>query len=121
MTVNQALDAVDALQPNTFSRAEKLAWLSRVEALVKTQILDTCQAAPAFSGYGPDTPGETELLAAAPWDELYLRYLQAQMDLANGEVARYENSGALYNRLFAACRNHYNRTHVPKSTGWQFF
>lgn len=121
MTINEAMDTVDVLQPNTFSRTEKLAWLSRAEGLIKAQILDTCVDAPDFAGYGPDTDPDTVLLLSAPWDEIYLRYLQAQMDLANGEVTRYENSAALYNRLFAACRNHYNRTHVPRHTGWQYF
>ena len=78
MTINAVLEAVDALQPNAFSREEKLAWLSRAEGFVKTQILDTCQDPPAFSGYSSQTDPETVLLVPAPFDELYLRYIQAQ-------------------------------------------
>lgn len=121
MTINAALEAVDALQPNAFSREEKLGWLSRAEGLVKTQILDTCQDPPAFSGYSIHTDPETELLAPEPFDELYLRYIQAQMDSANGELTRYGNSAALFNSLLSAYRNHYIRTHTPVGRKLNYF
>lgn len=121
MTINDALEAVDALQPNAFRREEKLAWLSRAEGFVKTQILDTCQDPPAFSGYSIHTDPDTVLLAPAPFDELYLRYLQAQMDSANGELTRYGNSAALYNSLFSAFRNYYIRAHTPVGRKLNYF
>lgn len=121
MTINAALEAVDALQPNAFSREEKLAWLSRAEGFVKTQILDTCQDPPAFSGYSSQTDPETVLLVPAPFDELYLRYIQAQMDSANGELTRYGNAAALYNSLFCAYRNYYIRTHTPVGGKLNYF
>lgn len=121
MTIQEAISGVDSLQPNTFTREEKLAWLCRVEAMVKAQILDCYADAPEVSPYTPDTDPETTLLVGAPWEELYLRYLQAQMDLANGETTRYANSAALYNSLFNGYRNHYNRTHMAVSTGWKYF
>lgn len=121
MTINAAIEAVDALQPNAFGREEKIAWLSRAEGIVKTQILDICEDSPEFSGYTGETDPETMLLVPAPFDEIYLRYIQAQMDSANGEIVRYSNSAALYNNLLDAYRNHYIRTHTPVGGKIKYF
>ena len=121
MTINSAIEAVDTLQPNAFSRAEKITWLSRAEGIVKTMILDTCQDAPEFSGYTPETDPDTALLVPEPFDELYLRYLQAQMDSANGELTHYANAAALFNTALQAYRNHYIRTHKPLGVRLNYF
>lgn len=122
MTINEAIAALDADRQNTFSRQEKIAWLSRLDGRVWEEIFATHRDQPApFAGYSPETDPDRVLLVNAPWDEIYLRYMQAQMDSANGEIARYENSAALFQGAFEAFRNHYNRTHAPKGRSWRYF
>ena len=55
----------------------------------------------------------TVLLIPAPYDEVYLRFLEAQMDYANGEFERFNNSNAMYAAAWSAFVNYYNRTHMP--------
>lgn len=119
MTINQVIDTLDALQPNTCTREEKRTWISRLDGLLKAQIWDHYADAPAVDPNTGDM--DTILPVPAPWDEIYLRYLQAQIDLVNGEVSRYANSAALYNQLLSAYRDHYNRTHRPLDTGLKYF
>lgn len=121
MTINQVIDTLDTLQPNTCNREEKCAWMSRLEGLLKAQIWDHYSGAPTVTPYTGATDPETVLPVSAPWDELYLRYLQAQIDLANAEMTRYANSAALFNQMLTAYRDHYNQTHTPLTTGWKYF
>ena len=121
MTINQVIDTLDTQQPNTCSRVDKLNWLSRLDGQLKSQIWDQYRDAPAPEPYTPDTDPETVLPVPHPWDALYLRYLQVQVDLVNGELTRYANSSTLFNQLLGAYRDHYNRTHTPGEARLKYF
>ena len=69
-----------------------------------------------FSGYDGQTELRTaQLLVPFPYDELYLRYLVMRIDLEQGELERYNNDAACFNRLWQSCAAHYGRTHEPLS------
>lgn len=122
MTINEAIDALDAAKSNTFSRQDKLAWLSRLDGLIQKQLLDThASGGGSFSGYTDETDPNTPLLVPAPWDEIYLRYMEAQIDYLNGDLTRYANSAALYNGCLTEYKNHYHRTNAPKGMQWRYF
>jgi hypothetical protein len=57
---------------------------------------------------------EKELLVKAPYDVLYIRWLEAQIDYYNGEITRYNNSQQMYQTAYDTFDRHYNRTHLPK-------
>lgn len=121
MTILQAITQIDSLKHNTYTRADKLSWLSRLDETVKTVLHDTHAGEhPEFSGYDETTPAETELLVEAPFDEMYLRYLEAQIDYHDGEYGRYNNSITMFNSCFADYAAHYTRTHMPLSAGTRF-
>lgn len=74
-----------------------------------------------FAGYTEDTSGETVLLVPEPFDQMYLRWMEAQIDYHNGEYARYNNAIELFNTEFNAYADHYHRGHMPKATRKGFF
>jgi len=117
MTIAQAIAAVDALTPNTFDREIKLAWLSRLDQQVQRELIETHQGATPFDGYTAATPMDTQLAMESPYDECYIRYLQAQIHYENGEINRYKNAIVLFNSVYSAFADHYNRTHLPLSHG----
>lgn len=122
MTIREAIGRVDGLKYNTYTDAEKAAWLSELDGRVKALILDTCQGPEVdFPGYDQDTDPDRVLLAAAPFEELYLRWLEARVDYANGEYDKYNNSMAMFQAVWEAYRNHYIRTHMPKITAMHYF
>ena len=90
-----------------------MAWLSQLDAMVREQILDGYQGDGAVCGtdYGDATPAELVLLVPAPFDEMYLRWLEARIDYASGEYDRYNNAMAMFQALWDAYRNHYNAHH----------
>lgn len=123
MKINEAISRIDSLKHNTYSLADKMAWLSNLDSMAKTLVIDTHEGGEGiiFSGYNEDTPLDTELLIPAPFDEAYLRWLEAQIDYANGEYSKYNNSIEMFNTSWTAYKNYYNRTHMPKGVSMKFF
>lgn len=121
MTVIEAINQVDSLKRNSFSQQDKVRWLGILEGMVHTLILSPHGVKEALPGFGEDTPLDRELLITEPFAEVYLRWLEAQMDYHNGEYGRYNNAISLFNTAFAAFADHYHRTHKPENTPNRFF
>ena len=123
MTIEQAINKVDSYKPNSYSQADKVGWLSACDERIKTFIIDTheCGKYIEFAGYNSDTPLNTDLLVSEPFDELYLKWLEAQIDYHNGEMGKYNNSILMYNAAYSAFDKYYNRTHMPKGKNFIYF
>jgi hypothetical protein len=172
LKIIDAITRIDNLKHNTYTKGEKIAWLSRVDGSIKRLVIDTHEGADKekaiteymraniaaheeavveymkvhevsreeaeknvefreikykeakehieatrndifFTGYNEDTDPQTELLVPAPWDELYIHWLEAQIDYHNGEYTKYNNSAARYNELLQEYASHYTREHKP--------
>ena len=122
MRINEAINRLDSLKFNTYSQEDKVGWLSRLDNMVKKQIIDAHEGAESvsFVGYTADTPMDTILLVPAPYDEVYLRWMEAQIDYHNGEYDKYNNAIIMFNTAFEAYQSHYNSTHKPVSHGRRF-
>lgn len=123
MTLGEAIARLDELKPNGFSRGQKLYWLSALDGAVKKEIIDTHEGAEerAFTPYDEHSRDDTELLVPAPYDEIYLRYLEAQIDYANGEYERFNNSNAMYAAAYTAFSRAYNRSHMPTGGSKKYY
>ena len=115
MTILEALGRVNKTKPNGFEQGEKIGWLSTCEWNIYRDIVETHEGFEnvSFTGYTDKTPLDTVLIAPAPYDEVYIRFLEAQIDYANGEIGKYNNSMTLYNEAMLSFRNYYNRIHKP--------
>lgn len=115
MTINEAINRVDTLKPNGYGIEQKVQWLSDLDGIIKTELIDTHKGSEAvtFVGYDDNTPRDTVLLVPAPYDDIYRYYLEAQIDYANNEYGRYNNSMAMYNTAYAAYAKYYNSGHMP--------
>lgn len=120
MTIHDAIAEVDSLKPNMFGEKDKIRWLSRLDARIYQEIICTHQRNEgeeeiSFTGYGEDD-GEKELIVGQPHDELYLHWLEAQIDYHNMENDSFNNSNAVFDAVFSSFRNAYNQSHMPKGT-----
>lgn len=117
MTIIEAINRIDLIKPNTFERLEKTRWLSTLDGMIKSMIIDTHEGGEnvTFKGYDAETDTTTVLLVPAPYDEIYLYWLESKIDYWNAEYARYQNSMIMYNTAYAAFEQYYNRTHKPLS------
>ena len=123
MTIIEAISKIDDLKHNTYSVPDKIGWLSRLDWMVKKHIIDTHEGAEkvTFTGYDGETDVQTELLVPAPYDEVYLRWVEAQIDYHNGEYGKYNNSIDMFNTAYQGFQNYYNRTHMPIGKSMKYF
>jgi len=115
MTIQEAIARTDALVFNTCTAQQKVQWLSKLDLTIHQQILQTHagMAQAEFSGYDADTDRQTVLLVPAPYDSVYLRWLEAQIHYHTGEYTRYNNAITLFNTEYTAFSAHCSRRHTP--------
>lgn len=113
MTADEAILKYDLLYPNALAYEHKLALLARLDKRVYEDVFSKYEGCGGYSprGCGQGFSGDTALLIRSPYDDLYIKFLAAETDLLNCDIARYNNSAAVFNAAFNAFRNAYNRTH----------
>lgn len=122
MTVSEAINEINTLKPNSYGDEEKTHWLERLDGQIRREILDT-----HFPAEGETIPeeaeytGETELLTPAPYDELYVHYLAAQIDYYNREYEAFNATNAMFDVCYASFRNKVNATHRPRSASMVYY
>lgn len=115
MKIIEALDRIDALKPNLYTQQEKIKWLNDLDSAIFREVLKTHEGMEGkeFVPYTNDTPFDTELIAPAPYEEMYLDWLESKIDYYNGEMTKYNNSITRYNDIYTEYTRWYNRTHMP--------
>lgn len=123
MKIIEAISRLDSQKHNTYSQSDKVEWLSRLDSMVKKHIIDTHEGADevTFTGYDDTTDLQTELLVPEPFDEVYLRWMEAQIDYANGEYNKYNQSIQMYKAAYDSYANYYNRNHMPLGKSFKYF
>ena len=123
MTILEAINRVDTTKPNSYTQTEKVDWLSTLDGIIKKEIIDTHEGGEniVFEGYTPDTSLDTVLLVPAPYDEVYLFWLESKIDYYNGETGRYNNSINMFNTAYEEFERYYNRTHMPLGKKFKYF
>jgi hypothetical protein len=121
MTIMQAISQVDGLKFNQYTHKDKVRWLSTVDAMVANVIMASYEGErEPFTSYNPDEDMHRELLIKAPFDEIYIRWMEAMIDYHNEERNGYNASITLYNSLLESYKAWYARNHIPKSRGQRF-
>lgn len=118
MKISEAIAEVDNLKPNMYGTKDKIKWLSRLDARIYQEIVQTHERNEGEEDitFTPYTENDTdkELLVAQPYDEIYVHWLEAQIDYSNMEYDSFNNSNAMFEAVFAQFRNAHNRCHEPK-------
>ena len=113
MTTREAIDICDRMRPNDFSYAEKEMWVRELEARIEEEVILTHEKGEEAVKMHEE---DGILYAVSPHDSMYLSFLLANIDRANGESARYNESAAVFNAQYTAYAAWYNRTHMPIGT-----
>ena len=113
---------VEYMKVNEVSREEAEANVEFLEIKYKEakEHIEATRNDIFFTGYDDSTDPQTELLVPAPYDEMYLRWLEAMIDYYNSEDERYNKSIILFNNAYEGYKKHYTRTHMPLSRGSKF-
>ena len=114
MKIGEAITTLDELKANTYTRQNKIMWLSRLDNMVTVNVLRHYVGNEEFefTGYDENTDPEIELLMPEPFAEAYIRYMSAQIDLHNADYEEYNNTVELFNDMYQQFKNWYNRNHT---------
>lgn len=123
MTIQDAITRADVFRPNKIPRGEKVRWLSELDGRIYNELLTTHEDCPveAFDGYDESTSPTTVLLVGKPYEDVYIKWLAAQIDLANRELQNYNNSLSVFAAALEDFRNDWNRKHPGIRRGLRFF
>lgn len=122
MTILEAINRIDSQVHNTATQEEKIFFLSKLDGMVKRLIIDThvgTESKP-FAGYTKDTPLDTVLLVPEPFDDMYIKWLEAQIYYQAKEYDKYNNAILMHNADWDAYAAYYNRMYMPISRGQHF-
>lgn len=114
MTIAEAIAQANQSVPNTLEQKIKLDWLNRLDWQVQTEVIQNYVDAEEFGGYTESTATSTSLLVPKPYDEMYIRYLEAMIYRYFGENSKYNNCIAEFNSIYRRFQAQYNREHMPK-------
>lgn len=98
MTARQIIDRVNEIKPNAFTDEVKLKWLNELEGRVAAEVMLMSPA---------EIRGVTLNLTSTPmvdppYDEMYMDWLKARIDEANGEYKKYQSTAQTFNACFSA-------------------
>lgn len=108
MTLMEAVENFDAQRANSVSIERKIEWLSQLDYKISAEILEP-RGEDAFKGYSEATPLSEKLRAPEEFGEIYSLYMNMKLDYMNGEIARYNNSVLLFNRMYKEMYDFMNR------------
>ena len=116
LTAESAVTRADEIKPNGIGAACKYELLYELDRRIMAEVIgprgnpDGVGASPELASGDPSAP-----LLADGHPGLYVCWLLAQIDLLNGDLARYANSREVFNEAFDSFRNEYNRTHSSRN------
>lgn len=115
MTINEALTKIKALKPSQYDDATLVGWLSRLDNKIYIDIILTHEHDDDLEDFTSYSEEDTtiDLLVPAPYDDVYIYYLESQIDYYNQEITKYNNSSAMYNAAYEDYWKYYNRNNLP--------
>lgn len=99
-TIKEIIERVDENKPNAFTTKQKVAWLSQLEGKVAADVL--LMNIPEIRQLEFKYPEclEHRPLVTYPHEDIYDLWLIAQIDYADGEYSKYQNSMAMFNAAY---------------------
>lgn len=109
MTAKEILTEADITRPNLVQLNRKLDWLYSIEK----QIADHMSRYGESDAAADEMTEQTELLLPREHKDIYIYYIVCMTDLANQDIAMYNNSCAYFNELFDSWQKKWRREHLP--------
>lgn len=117
MTITQAIAFADRVAANDIEQGIKLKWLSDLDQQLVDEVFNRHNwiCVLDFHGYDENTDANnTELLVKAPYDLMYVDYLEMMIHKQHQEIERYNNARLVYERSRARFDNYINQRYMPR-------
>lgn len=110
MTALKALEIFNNETENEISDELKKQWISELDVKIAGEI-NKGRNSLSQIGFLPEKALTTELTAVEEFSEIYISYLRMKMNYMLGEIERYNNSAAIFNRLYYEMSNFVSRNY----------
>ena len=110
MTALKALEIFNNETENEISDELKKQWLSELDVKIAGEV-NNGRNSLSKTAFLPDNALTTELTAVNEFSEIYIAYLRMKMNYMLGEIERYNNSAAIFNRLYYEMTNFVSRNY----------
>lgn len=111
-TIREVIGRIDDSKPNAFENEDKVRWLSLLDGKIAADVMMMSITEIQQFNYSADDM-DRELLVSFPHDDIYDYWLMAQIDLANGETDKYQNSAEVYNAAYSNFVRWFANTYAP--------
>ena len=109
-------------RPNSIEDSVKLEFLRKCEANIIDSVIllyDPLvgeRTEEEWTEYLDEFGYDSDLICKEPYDDIYIYWLDQRIALNNNDKARYNNSSRLFDNMFLAFKQKYNREHFPRQT-----
>lgn len=117
--IKEIIALVDENIPNAFTGERKLAWIAELDGRIAADVFLMGIEDVQQLQYKYPEDLESEPLVSFPHDRLYPLWLEAQIDFANREADKYQNSMAMYNAAYTSFVRWVAQTYDP-AQGYRF-
>lgn len=114
MTAQRAIEIFDLEKANDIDEKLKITWLSELDKKIVAE-LNFNRDELDVSVFDENSSLSKKLNAPEAYSEIYIAYLLMRADYYLGEVARYNNSSSIFNRLYYEMANYINRNFKVKT------
>ena len=114
MTALKALEIFNNETENEISDELKKQWLSEIDVKIASEI-NIDRAGLSKNAFSPESSLDTELVAVKEFAEIYISYLRMKTYYMLGEIERYNNSAAIFNRLYYEMSNFVSRNYQKET------
>lgn len=116
MTIAQAIETVKSVKPHQYDDATVVRWLSDLDGRVWQDIYSSAENI----GDMPELPYSrtdlgASLLIGFPHEDVYVKWICAQIDYANAEIERYQNDMIMFSAAYQSFVDAFNRQHKVKT------
>lgn len=115
MKIEEACRAAFRVRPNDLELEDQLRWLSELDGKIMTEVM-LLDASETFAVRYTEEDMQKELLVGFPYDKIYVPYLMAMIDFANGEYDRYQNDKAIFDGFYGEYVRWFARVYKPADT-----
>lgn len=116
-TIAEMIAQVDENKPNAFSEGVKVRWIAELDGKIAVDVFLMHHSETAQFNYKWPEDMNTQPLVPFPHDDIYLHWLEAKIDYANGEYNKYQNTMELYNETYSNFSRWFTRVHRPANCG----
>lgn len=95
--IREIIAQVDDVKPNAFKMETKLAWIGELDGRIAADVMLMGIEEIRQLEYIHPSGLDAVPLVSFPHQEIYAHYLCAQIDYANGEYSKYQNSMEMFN------------------------